>query len=426
MPLGLFEGFGVEIEYALVDRKTWAVWPGADKLLRQVAGGNQCPTEVERGDLRWSNERALHVLEFKTNGPADRLEDYPAVFGAQLKEANEALRELGATLLPGGMHTTMVPEEESRLWSHGDKAKYRALHDVFDCRGHGWSNVQSVHLNLPFASDEEFGRLHAAVRLLLPLMPALAASSPICEGRYTGWLDTRMEVYRHNARRVPEVTGSLIPEAVFTRSEYEDTVLQPMYRAMQTIHPSDELQAEWLNARGAVARFERDAIEIRVLDAQECVAADFAVIGAIVSVLDALCSERLCSFETQRNWGTERLARMFGNVIRDGEATLIHDADYLRALGVGRAPVTAGEVWRSLMYRVPPYFDFDGSVEMALETILERGTLATRIRRFAGAELAPMALDALNRELSSCLLSGRCLDPQVGWTSRVVAPPSRW
>ena len=36
-------------------------------------------------------------------------------------------------------------------------------------------------LNLPFSSDEEFGRLHAAIRLLLPLLPALAASSPLVE-----------------------------------------------------------------------------------------------------------------------------------------------------------------------------------------------------------------------------------------------------
>ena len=418
MTLGLFEGFGVEVEYALVDRKTWAAWPGADKLLAKAAGTPEPPTELERGALRWSNERALHVLEMKTNGPAERLEDIPAAFQGQLKEANVLLRDLGATLLPGGMHPTMDPEQEARLWPHGSERTYQALHEVFDCRGHGWSNVQSVHLNLPFASDEEFGRLHAAIRLLLPIMPALAASSPICEGRYTGWLDTRMEVYRHNARRVPEVTGSLIPEPVFTRDQYESEILQPMYRAMRSLEPAGLLQHEWLNARAAVPRFGRSSIEIRVLDAQESPPADLAVIGAIVTVLDALCAEKLCSHETQRGWGTERLARIFGSVIRDAEATLIHDADYLQALGVQRSPVTAGEVWRSLMYRLPPYFDFDSSVEAALETILERGSLATRIRRFAGAELAAVSLQALSRELSSCLFTGRCLDPQAPWTVR--------
>ena len=49
---------------------------------------------------------------------------------------------------------------------------YEAYDRIFDCRGHGWANLQAVHLNLPFSGDEEFGRLHAAIRLVLPIMPA--------------------------------------------------------------------------------------------------------------------------------------------------------------------------------------------------------------------------------------------------------------
>jgi len=37
------------------------------------------------------------------------------------------------------------------------------------------------------------------------------------------------------------------------------------------------LQNEWLNSRGAIARFERDTIEIRVLDSQETPAAELAI-----------------------------------------------------------------------------------------------------------------------------------------------------
>ena len=69
--LGLFEGYGVEIEYMLVDRETLVVLPQADRVLEVAAG--EVVSEVEMGELAWSNELVLHVIELKTNGPARSL-----------------------------------------------------------------------------------------------------------------------------------------------------------------------------------------------------------------------------------------------------------------------------------------------------------------------------------------------------------------
>src|SRR5690606_12908976 len=113
---------------------------------------------------------------------------------------------------------------------HDFNEVYRAFDRIFDCRGHGWGNLQSMHINLPFADDEEFGRLHAAVRLVLPLLPGLAASSPLVENRRTGSMDNRLEFYRHNCARIPSVTGHVIPEPVFGIEEYRDQVLGRIYR----------------------------------------------------------------------------------------------------------------------------------------------------------------------------------------------------
>src|SRR5678809_520166 len=90
----------------------------------------------------------------------------------------------------------MNPERETRLWPHEDNEIYEAFDRVFGCTGHGWSNLQCTHLNLPFAGDAEFARLHAAIRLVLPIIPALAASSPILDSRLTGLMDTRLHCYR--------------------------------------------------------------------------------------------------------------------------------------------------------------------------------------------------------------------------------------
>src|SRR5690606_32858155 len=134
---------------------------------------------------------------------------------------------------------------------------YEAFDRIFDCRGHGWANLQSVHLNLPFDGDDEFGRLHAAVRLILPILPAIAASSPIMDARITGTLDNRLSVYRANARTLPIVSGRIIPGPVHTRADYEREVLDAIYRDLAPHDPDGTLRHEWVNARGAIARFTR-------------------------------------------------------------------------------------------------------------------------------------------------------------------------
>ncbi|MGB5620937.1 MAG: glutamate--cysteine ligase, partial [Gammaproteobacteria bacterium] len=51
---GLFDVFGVEMEYMIVDRTSLAVRPIADDLLRNEAG--EFVQSVERDDYAWSNE----------------------------------------------------------------------------------------------------------------------------------------------------------------------------------------------------------------------------------------------------------------------------------------------------------------------------------------------------------------------------------
>ena len=101
------------------------------------------------------------------------------------------------------MHPWMRPAAETRLWPHGQTEIYAGFRPHFRLSTrHGWANLQSMHINLPFASDVEFARLHAAFGWLLPILPALAASSPIVDGAVR-LADNRMEVYRSNASAIP-------------------------------------------------------------------------------------------------------------------------------------------------------------------------------------------------------------------------------
>ena len=303
------------------------------------------------------------------------------------------------------MHPWMDSTREFEMWPHGDREIYAAFHRIFDCRGHGWANLQSTHLNLPFANDQEFGRLHAAVRAILPLLPALAAASPFVDGRYPGTLDSRLEVYRANARRVPSVTGEVIPEPVFTRAEYE-ALLETIYADLAPLDPAGMLRHEWVNARGCIARFDRMALEIRVLDAQECPRADLAIAAAVSCVVRALCDPAPSHQARLRGLATQALARMLRATSAAAEAAKIDDRDYLRALGLRDGPRTAGEVWRELIERDVRREPCAAEHLPALERLLDEGSLARRILRSAGSAPSHEDLRSLYRKLGDCLREG--------------------
>jgi len=402
----LFDRFGVELEYMIVDGQTLDVLPIADKVLHAVAGAFE--SEVEIGTLSWSNELALHVIELKTNGPARSLRGLASAFQQDVKRIHEILAPFGGVLMPTAMHPWMDPHRELKLWPHEYSPVYETFNRIFDCRGHGWANLQSSHVNLPFAGDEEFGRLHAAIRLLMPLMPALTAASPIADGAATGLLDTRLDVYRRNAERIPSITGQVIPEPLYTRHDYESKLLQTLYRDIAPHDPEGIVQYEWVNARGAIARFDRNTIEIRVLDVLECPTADLAVLGLIVATLEALVREQWSTHDAQRQWPIEPLASLLLDVIREGENTVINEPDYLRAFGLdGRDRCRAGELWRHIHESVAVERHVGDAEREALQIVLEEGTLSTRVLRALGADTSRAHCHAVYDELCSCLRAGR-------------------
>jgi len=398
----LFAGFGVELEYMIVDRETLDILPAADRLLAAAAGGRVLE-EVDMGDIAWSNGLALHLVELKTNGPVAALTGVAGRFQENVGQANSLLNRIGARLMPTAMHPWMDPLSETRLWPHGNRDIYEAYNRIFGCQGHGWSNVQSTHLNLAFHGDEEFGRLHAAIRLLLPLLPALAASSPLVEGRAAGLLDTRLDYYRHNQKRVPSITGSVIPEPAFTRQAYEEMILGRIYRDIAPRDPEGLLQFEWLNSRGAIARFDRSAIEIRLLDIQECPLADLAVVSAIVAVLRALAAERWQPFARQAAAATAKLAGLLLSVIREADRAVIDDGDYLSLFGLREAKLSAAEFWQAITEKTMAP---DDPYRPALDVILRHGPLGRRILAAVGSDFSRGRLREVYEGLCACLARG--------------------
>ncbi|MBX3459044.1 MAG: glutamate--cysteine ligase [Planctomycetes bacterium] len=402
MTLHLWQGFGVELEYMIVDRDTLAAKPICDTLLRQVSGGLD---DVERGDAAWSNELVLHVVEFKTNGPAPSLEPLPALFADQVRTANDALRKHNAMLLGGAMHPFFDPVTETRIWPHDYNVVYETYNRIFDCRGHGWSNLQATHLNLPFADDTEFARLHAAVRYVLPLLPGLAAASPVAEGRVQKALDFRLVNYAGNSARIPSSTGQVIPEPLYTRDEYYAGILEKIWADTAPFDPDGNLQGEFANARGAIARFDRMAIEIRVLDIQECPLADVAICAAIVEVLKALVCERWLPITEIARTEVAPLAAILRQGFVEAENTVVSDLAYLRGFGIDE-PLPVNEIWHHLAHETGLAQPMLG----VLRHIEKQGTLATRIVRALGSTPTRSGIESVYRELADCLAANRLFE----------------
>ncbi len=404
--LHLFEAFGVELEYMIVDRETLDVKPITDELLRDIAGSYV--NEIEQGEIAWSNELVLHVVELKTNGPARDISNLHATFQQQVNKINKLLENYNARLMPGAMHPWMNPDTEMKLWPHEYNPIYEAYNRIFDCRGHGWANLQSTHINLPFANDEEFEKLHAAIRILLPILPGIAASSPIADLKRQSHSDYRLEVYRTNSKSIPSVTGYIVPEAVFSERDYNEQIFQRMYRDINPYDPDNILQDEWLNSRGAIARFDRGSIEIRVLDIQECPIADLAIVRVVSDLLKALAGERWSSLKEQKSWNEQILFRIFMDVAENAENSVIRRSDYLSLFGMeNMSEVKVSELWRHIFEELyTPDSVREDAVLQCLDRMISHGTLSTRISKALPDTITRKEAATVYRKLCESLKKG--------------------
>ncbi|WP_297698578.1 glutamate-cysteine ligase family protein [uncultured Fibrobacter sp.] len=377
----LWQRYGIEMEYMIVDRDTLDVLPRADVPLGKDKNGEQL-SDVEHGPIGLSNELVSHVLEFKCAEPVDSLKHLGKTFHHEILKANESLKSINAMLLPTAAHPFMDPAV-MQLWPYDCLDIYQAYDRIFNCKGHGWANLQSTHINLSFNGDEEFGKLHGAIRALLPLIPAIAASSPFLDSKYCGFLDGRIETYRHNQEKIPSITGKVIPEAVFTYKDYEEQIFNRVKADIAPYDPEHLLNHFFLNSRGAIARFDRGAVEIRLVDIQECPDADIAIAEWEVAVLKGLAEGAFANEKEIRALDTDALAKILLATTKSAEKTVISDRNYLKIWGNYASEITAGELIQKITDRVKA--KISSHSQELLQKMFKRGTLASTLVKNVGA-----------------------------------------
>jgi carboxylate-amine ligase len=406
----LFQGFGIELEYMLVDKDTLAVKPVTDELLKHELG--EYGSDFENGIVTWSNELVMHVVEIKSTDPESNFNALENGFAENVKRINAILDKWNAMLMPTAAHPFMNPLEEAKLWPHDNNEVYKIYDKIFNSKGHGWSNLQSTHLNLPFYDDEEFAKLHAAIRIVLPILPALCASSPILDGQLTGMVDTRLKYYKTNQARIPSITGKVIPEAIFSKRNYLNTIYEKIKTDIAPFDPDNILNPIWVNSRGAIPRFDRGSIEIRLMDIQECPTADMAIISLVIETIKAFVSEKFISLDEQMKMKTDPLAGLFEKCMVTGQKTVVTQAEFLAAFSIQESTMTAIDVWKIVMDKLVK----SGNTALEkwtpeLSVILNEGTLSDRIIKAMGHDTSEESIKNTYRKLCGCLAQNKMFIP---------------
>jgi carboxylate-amine ligase len=181
-----------------------------------------------------------------------------------------------------------------------------------------------------------------------------------------------------------------------------------MYRDIEPFDPEGTLRDEWLNARGAIARFDRNAIEIRIIDIQECSKSDLAITAGINAVLKAIVQEKWSDFPNQMAWQIGPLKKILLDTVREAEGAVISDRAYLESFGIlGQETVSVADLWSYLAGQI----DIEKDLAATFDAIVKNGSLSSRILKSLAGEITRRNLAKVYRELSGCLQENRLFLP---------------
>ncbi len=268
--------------------------PIADKIIKDYCG--KIINFVELPSFTFGKELQLHIMEVKANSPFKSPIQFEETMQNAVSTLNQIVQKHGANLLGTGMHP-LLQLKDTGIWSHYHKKIYQEFDKIFNLNQHGWLNIQSFHLNLPYQTEADGIQIHNYLSNLSSYLPAVAASSPIYEGKIGSEIDNRLRFYKINQKEIPAITGEVIPEYVISLSQYKHDVIEQYSQDLAKAGASKTLlYREWVNSRGVIFRFDRRALEVRVMDEQECVKSDVALscfVRAALRGLIALKAELL-------------------------------------------------------------------------------------------------------------------------------------
>ena len=305
---------GPEHEFSLVNQELKPL-PISDKIIKSYCG--KIINFVELPTFTFGKELQLHVMELKANSPFKSPTEFEETMQSAVATLSGIVEKHGARLLGTGMHP-LLQLKDTGVWSHYHKKIYREFGKFFNLDQHGWLNVQSFHLNLPYQTEADAIQIHNQLASLSTYLPAIAASSPIYDGKTGPDIDNRLQFYKINQKEIPTITGEVIPEYASSIDQYKHEVIERYSQDLAEAGATKTLlHREWVNSRGVIFRFDRHALEVRVMDEQECIKSDVALscfVRAAIRGLIALKAKLLQH---------DLLVKDFNRVVKEGLNALV-------------------------------------------------------------------------------------------------------
>ncbi len=269
---------GTEHEYSINDSR-FNPLPVSDQIIREISG--RIESEILFGDVKLGKELQKTVLEIIPRSPADDLPILEKHLFRGIQKFYHIFRDR-YHLLGLGMHPILTLDQTA-VWDH-DEGEYYELYDrLFDIRQHGWLNIQALQVNISYANERELIRMYNKIRMLLPYLIAITTSSPMVEGKLTGFSDNRLIYYQKNQEEIPGICNRIIPEKIRSVADYR-AFQEEIFCELRSRN-AEILCEEWLNSSGEIIRFSRKCLEIKALDEQESIHSDMAVCAFIRSLL---------------------------------------------------------------------------------------------------------------------------------------------
>ena len=284
--------------------------PISDRIIKDYCGKTR--NFVELPSFTFGKELQMHVIELKANSPFKSPVEFEETMQNAVLTLSQIVERDDAQLLGTGMHPLLKLEDTS-IWPHYHRKIYHEYGGIFNMNQHGWLNIQSFHLNLPYQKERDGIEMHNLLANLSAYLPAITASSPIYEGKAGLDIDNRLVFYKVNQSEIPSITGDVIPEYASSFSRYKhDVIVQYSEDLARAGADKTILWREWINSRGVIFRFDRRALEVRVMDEQECIKSDVALSCFIRAALRGLMHG---NGELQHH---DLLVQDFNSVIKDG------------------------------------------------------------------------------------------------------------
>jgi carboxylate-amine ligase len=365
--------------------------PISDQIIKGYCG--KTVNFIELPQFTFGKELQLHVMEIKANQPFRSPCEFEETMHAAVTNLSGIVRKHGANLLGTGMHP-MLKLKDTGVWPHYHKKIYNAYGKIFNLKQHGWLNIQSFHLNLPFQKEADAIETHNHLINLVVYLPAIAASSPFYEGKLGPDVDNRLQFYKTNQKEVPSIAGAVIPEYALSLKQYKRAIIGGYSVDLAKAGANKTLlNREWVNSRGVIFRFDRSALEVRVMDEQECVKSDVALacfVRATIRGLIATCGTFLPH---------EVLVADFNAVVKEG----------LKAETLNPHGKTAQMVCRYYFNLALQFAEADEKKYLPLiKRRIEEGNLSDTIRKRVLGRAAKTSLQEALTDVYSTLI--KCLN----------------